>query len=69
MLTFCRFLKKLDLLRTVVLARALPILACLEKLQEVKAGCFGWDLVEDYRVMIRNFTESVKYLQRYGQVG
>ena len=69
MLILCRFLKKLDLLRTVVPARALPILSCLERLQEVKAGCFGWDLAEDYRERIRNFTESVKYLKRYGQVG
>ena len=66
--TLSRFLKKLYQLKEVVPARALPVITCLEKLQAVKAGCFGWDLAEDYRDRINSFTESVRKLQGFGHV-
>ena len=68
LLTLSRFLKKLVQLREVVPARALPVITCLERLQAVKTGCFGWDLADDYRDRIISFTESVRKLQKYGQV-
>ena len=61
-----RFLKKQEHLKGVVPARALPIVSCLENLQAIKAGCFGWELAEDYKNRIKNSTESVKHLQQYG---
>ena len=69
MIRFYRFLKKLKHLKEVVPARALPIVSCLENLQAIKAGCFGWELAKDYKDRIKNFTESVKHLKQYGQVG
>ena len=67
MIRFYRFPKKLEYLKGVVPARALPIVSCLENLQAIKTGCFGWELAKDYKDRIKNFTESVKHLKQYDQ--
>ena len=52
----------------MVPSRALPIITCLEKFRDIKDGCFGWDLAEDYKERIQSFTRAVASLQEYCQV-
>ena len=44
-----RFLKKLGALRTAALSEVIPILDVLDWFYWIVIGCFGWNLVADYR--------------------
>ena len=60
-----KFMKKIEAMRQVVPARALPILDTLKLFREIQHGCFGWELCKDYKQKIHKFTESVARLKIY----
>ena len=47
-----RFLKKLGAMRTVAPSEVIPILDVLDWFYWIVIGCFGWNLVADYREII-----------------
>ena len=64
-----RLLKNLVKLRESALIpdECLPILDVLDNFNVVKESCFSWDLKEDYRGKIEDFTVSYMNLQCYSE--
>ena len=64
-----KFLKKLDLLATVVPPKLMPIIVVLKRFRSVVDGCFGWDLCWNYKQQISSFRDCLLKRQVYSQVG
>ena len=60
-----KFLDKLNLMRPDVPAILHPVLDTLQVFQLVVTRCFSWELADDYKKRITNFTRSYKNLIIY----
>ena len=56
-------------MRTVAPSSSFPIIDILDRFQFIVSGCFGCELVHDYRDIISNFTKAVANLNVYAEVG